>query len=364
MDDTSTTILRLPESVLSSILLLCNKKVAAAAVWAHPCLCAAWRSHKYTWMAKQNASHCLVHLCNANDLLGVQNMLALGVRRKIMAKAFTESAKRGNGSILHLLLHYEANVNGVAMISTISKQCALRYAAENGHTSTVRLLLAAGTDVHACNDAALCSAAVRGRLSTVQVLLKSGADVHACDDEALCYAVKHGQTSTVQLLLESGADIHACDDAALCTAAAVGRLSIVQLLLQSGANVHACDDEALRCAVENGHTSIVQLLLQSGANVHACDDEALRYTTENGHTSIVQLLLESGADVHACRDEALRYAVEKGHTSTVQLLLESGADFHTCPDDDALTRAHCKSCCSMLMIGMRLLFTKCRTPAQ
>lgn len=42
----STTILQLPGNVLSSILLLCNEQVTAAAVQSHFYPCAAWCSEK------------------------------------------------------------------------------------------------------------------------------------------------------------------------------------------------------------------------------------------------------------------------------------------------------------------------------
>lgn len=76
---------------------------------------------------------------------------------------------------------------------------ALLYAASHDHTEIVKVLLAAGANVYAWNDAALRWAASNGHSETVTVLLMAGADVHAEDDKALCLAVMTGHTETLLL---------------------------------------------------------------------------------------------------------------------------------------------------------------------
>ena len=76
--------------------------------------------------------------------------------------------------------------------------CRLLYAADNGHTETVRALLAAGANVHAKDDWALRLA---GHTETVKVLLAAGADVHAKDDFALIFTTIHGHTETARALI-------------------------------------------------------------------------------------------------------------------------------------------------------------------
>jgi ankyrin repeat protein len=73
-------------------------------------------------------------------------------------------------------------------------------AAWDGHTETVRMLLAAGADMHAWNDFALRFAAHNGHTETVKALLAAGANVHAMDDYALCHAAMMGHTETARVL--------------------------------------------------------------------------------------------------------------------------------------------------------------------
>jgi ankyrin repeat protein len=81
----------------------------------------------------------------------------------------------------------------------------------------------------------------------------------------------------VARLLAAGADVHARDDQALCMAAKNGHDAMVARLLAAGADVHAYDDQALRLAAMNGHDAVVaRLLAAGGANVHA---QALRAAT-------------------------------------------------------------------------------------
>jgi hypothetical protein len=132
---------------------------------------------------------------------------------------------------------------------------ALRWASHNGHTETVKVLLAAGADVHADNDYALQWACENGHTETVKVLLDAGADVHADNDYALRWASNYGHTETVKVLLAAGADVHAQDDYALRWASEHGHTETVKVLLAAGADVHA-----LRWASNYGHTETVKVL--------------------------------------------------------------------------------------------------------
>jgi ankyrin repeat protein len=73
-------------------------------------------------------------------------------------------------------------------------------AAKRGNTEGGCVLLAAGADVHARDDFALCWAAYRGGTETIKALLAAGADVHARSDEALRWAAQEGHAETVQVL--------------------------------------------------------------------------------------------------------------------------------------------------------------------
>eukprot|EP00877_Chromochloris_zofingiensis_P008334 jgi/Chrzof1/3754/Cz13g07200.t1 len=155
-------------------------------------------------MATHNASHCVVHLCEGNDLEGARQVLAVvALGNEVMAEAFVEGAENGNNDVLRLLLAHGASVND----GITGALPALWFAARNCHTSTVRLLLESGANIHASDDEALRIAAIYGHTSTVRLLVESGANIHAWDDAAVHSAAFHGYTDMLQLLLESGADL-------------------------------------------------------------------------------------------------------------------------------------------------------------
>jgi len=79
-------------------------------------------------------------------------------------------------------------------------------ASSNGRAEVVRILLAAGADVHANNDAAIYWAALGGHVEVVRLLLAAGADVHADRENALRRAAGSGHVQMVRLLLDAGAD--------------------------------------------------------------------------------------------------------------------------------------------------------------
>lgn len=103
---------------------------------------------------------------------------------------------------------------------------------------------------------------------------------------------------TFKQLIAAGADIHVCEDYALRCAAYNGHIEVVKYLITAGADIHACEDEALSSAAENRHLEIVKYLVEAGADIHAWDDYALRYAKYNEHQEIVKLLIEAGASVH------------------------------------------------------------------
>jgi len=103
---------------------------------------------------------------------------------------------------------------------------------------------------------------------------------------------RQGDTEAVKVVLAAGADVHADDDFALCLAGNYGHTETVRLLLASGAHARAREDYPLRWAAHDGHTELVKLLLASGSDVHAKDDAALRWAACLGHTETVQVLTE------------------------------------------------------------------------
>lgn len=148
---------------------------------------------------------------------------------------------------------------------------ALRAAANHGHVAAVRLLLAAGADVHDGHEDALLSAVLMNHVEVVGLLIAAGANVNAAGGAPLCNAAAFGHVDVVRQLLGAGADVHANQDTPLRQAAAFNRVDVVPVLLAAGADPHANNDAALCEAALNGHTAVIRCLLVAGADpVTAC----------------------------------------------------------------------------------------------
>ena len=258
--------------------------------------------------------------------------------------------------------------------SSIEIADALMAASDNGHISTVRILVDNVKDCGFGN--ALLNAAYHGHKSIVDLLLEKGADVNEEDGyygNAMTAASEQGHRDIVQPLIERGADIygekgynalHAAlsegykeivellleiagangqtgyTSEVLHTASYKGSNDIVELLLERGADVNAWGGmygNALQAASFSGHKDVVELLLQKGADVNAPGGiycmSALQAASFSGHSDVVELLLERGASVNALGDEyygnALQAASFAGHKKVVLLLLQNGADVNT-----------------------------------
>jgi ankyrin repeat protein len=218
-------------------------------------------------------------------------------------------------------------------------------AAREGNISTVKTLLARGTDVNAkINSAdgatALMMASFNNHLDVAQVLLAKGADANAKTNSeftALMGASNNGYIDIVKALLAKGADVNAKNNkgwTALMMASFNSHFGIVQVLIAKDADVNAKANDgwtALMDASQPGHLDIVQALLAKGADVNAKADKdvtALMLASFKGHLDVVQTLLDKGADVNA-KDNigktALSLAKEKGYNDIAQLLIKAGA---------------------------------------
>lgn len=92
-------------------------------------------------------------------------------------------------------------------------------------------------------------------------------------DWALVMEAEKGSTDTVKILLDAGADVHACGDEAILVAAENGNFDTVKMLLEAGADVHAERNGALRLAEENGHADTLVVLKQWTAQREQRDKE-------------------------------------------------------------------------------------------
>ena len=202
----------------------------------------------------------------------------------------------------------------------------LHLAAEYGHPHIVQLLLEAGTYVDIADDGdedddrdlcwndylrsfgyfldhkrggtALHFAAMNGHSNVVKLLLEAGADKDAVDRDwmtPLHWAARIGDLESVKLLLEAGANKNATNEyfvTALHYAAKFGHLEVVKLLLEADADKHAVDSSGktcLDCAIWSGQFKVVRLLLGLREVLPILILFALHVAALTGHSEVVKL---------------------------------------------------------------------------
>lgn len=305
---------------------------------------------------------------------------------------------RNHLPLITLLLNSESTadiINGLCETGWT----ALHYAAGEGRTEMVRLLLEKGANTKLSDilgQTALEVAAqfgsksryhlitqypaYRGSVKTrpitdwhiwpgdnehkiiAQLLLGHGADKDAVDEwgrTSLFWAVKARNAGIVRVLLDAGADPNlATRDGGtpLINAAADPETEneIFSMLLDHGARTGTQDragQGALHHAASSGHVSAVALLLEQDRTFLDASDlrgrtalfHALMGPSHNdvGHqTAICMMLLEKGADyggVDAEGDTVMHFAARAGFVEVCRALLERGArwDFRNWEGDTA-----------------------------
>eukprot|EP01046_Picozoa_sp_COSAG06_P033041 COSAG06_NODE_3345_length_5477_cov_51.455188_2_plen_961_part_00 len=257
----------------------------------------------------------------------------------------------------------------------------LHLAAENGHETVVKKLLAAGADVNTAdskhNRTPLHLAAMGGRKhpgadahvgsgchdAVVEVLLAARVDVSMADrygSTVLRSAAGTCMDSVVKNLLAAGADAITADDdgnTPLHAAAANGRYSVVEMLLAAGADARAANTNgytplhaAATSREEGGHDAVVEKLLTAGADANAAEKDGntpLHRAATSGKEAVLDALLAAGASTSMANkngNTALHLAIDEGHDAVlekllVKHLLAAGADAITA-DDDGNTPLH------------------------
>ena len=224
-------------------------------------------------------------------------------------------------------------------------QAPLHRAARVGDAEGVRVLIAAGADVHsrdqrtrgakytpflpphttALHHAALaCSrkAAINeGKVHCVTILVDAGADVNSCDTKGctpLHVAVNYRDSEGADLvaaLVSKGAAIDREADGGmsgvmagtpLMCAAEIGNLACVAMLIRLGADVDHEDSSQgtpLLCAVSGDHPTCVEALVAAGANLHPATTESpLTHAAKFGSADCMAALVKQ-VDVDVDRED-------------------------------------------------------------
>ena len=171
------------------------------------------------------------------------------------SSALVDAAVEGKAEALIALIDEGADVQsdgGTALISAAFSALQLQGESESfdGQVEAVQILVGAGADVDEQFDngiTALMLMSILRQTETVRVLLEAGANINAANNAdggtALIFAVYGGSTETVSLLLESGADVSAKD----------------------AGNEGKDGRTALSYAEEKNHAEITEVLVQAGA---------------------------------------------------------------------------------------------------
>lgn len=284
------------------------------------------------------------------------------------------AAKNGHSTLLHLLLDEGAAIGA----ENHEGVTALYWAANNGHAACVELLIKSGANCSPRDKAGWTSlhrAAFNGHTEIIRILLDSDANVEATDTTrwtALMRAATTGNLEVTRLLLSKSAnpktrDMEGCTP--LHHAAAFGHSHIIKILLEYGADLEARDNEkwtVLHQAAWNGHEKTVKYVLKRGGEKTAKVDNgwtALHHATWNGHPAVVKHLLHEGADPNETDDEgetALHQAAWRGHEIIAKLLLGEDADSNT-RDRTGQTPLH-QAAINGSMVVVRLLLVKGADP--
>jgi ankyrin repeat protein len=233
---------------------------------------------------------------------------------------------------------------------------ALMAAADRGHRSIVRILLAAGADPNLLSDdeglgagmTALMLAAgsffASNRQQLVRLLIDSGADVNqrgAGGKTAIFYAALAGSgyADCVETLIAAGADLNLHNDrghTVLTAVAAAENYPIFNLLMQAGASTAGLESIQLIQAASTGNVDRVQSLLATSVNLDLDRGAAIGNAAAAGHTKIVELLIRAGANVNL-RDKLgftpIASAAYAGYGEIVNLLIVAGADIQAPPGE-------------------------------
>ncbi|XP_072301374.1 uncharacterized protein ankrd50l [Eucyclogobius newberryi] len=227
----------------------------------------------------------------------------------------------------------------------IEGRTSLILAAQEGHVSTVRLLLDRRCPIdHRAYDghSALTAALLEEQTEVAELLMRRGADTDVRDAEGrplLYLLVLEGRLEMATLLLEKGGVPLESKDAegrtALHVACWQGSAEMVNLLLKHSANPNAQDAEgrpSLHSAAWTGHSQVGRTLLETpGTDIDLCCNQgatALSIAAQVGHVNIVAMLLDKGANpehVDKYNRTPVKVAAKHGHANVIRLLERYGA---------------------------------------
>ena len=200
-----------------------------------------------------------------------------------------------SATIAKMLIERGADVNAANRFGGT----ALWRAADVGRADVVEALLQAGADVSKASYQGNAPLSKSATATIAMMLIERGASVDATNklgQNALLFAAYDGRTEVVEVLLQAGADANKADDDGLAPLSVAASARIATMLIERGANVNATNklgQTALLIAGRKGRAGVVKALVQAGADVNKADmggQFPLTVAADERHWSCVTLL--------------------------------------------------------------------------
>ena len=280
---------------------------------------------------------------NGTDQSGLTALIEL--TRLTHNRKLSEEQATARRQIIRLLMERGADVHKRYTVTWPGREpvpisfTAMYHAAHSGDAYTVDLLRQAGAEITFTEAAAL------GDWETVRLMLGQGQYPNWRDmngETGLYYAAHNGHTAIVRVLLEAGADPYllrsqgSFDQTPLSAAWEEGHMETVALILETTLGV---DPNWSRAAIgerlggASGRNKLLALLLgPDGAQSEQGGYRGLTPLMEAAYSDNVvmaNLLLGAGCGANVGNDvdyTPLMIACEQGALATARLLLEAGAD--------------------------------------
>lgn len=224
-------------------------------------------------------------------------------------------------------------------IDDLAKKAPLHYAAQNGHTECVKIILESGcpVDIETGVEGYTGLHLSLDFFDTSELLLKFNANpnkkTYTANMTPLMFAATDGNFDMVQLLLKNNANIDAVNDhhkSSLILAIQTMQYDVAKLLILKNAKINVEDsigNTALYYAIISGNTETVKLLLENGARINRTHF-LLHSCIRHKFVDIAKVLIESGDNINARDDKywtPLLLAIRYCDGDMVQYLISKGA---------------------------------------